>query len=260
MTNPVNADGLSIADLVNAQGDISFTPQSNAGAVGAEVSVGGGGAAAPATTAAADAAVTTAVADAAATTAIAATTAAADPVATTAAAAVTPVTTAAAPAATGNADTTPATSSNLQTFTGDLGAAADPITNSGDAKRPFEVNGATFVNFAAAAARTCDIQFNACANAANGGQGIAFADCNTQKTACGAAQSSAAVTSFGTAAAALALKRETTAGTAAGAWTNSRLRRREEAQKRAERSKKMTLIRTIRHKRAELAVLEEQLL
>ena len=76
------------------------------------------------------------------------------------------------------------TADNLQTFTGNLGAAAVPITNSGDPKRPFEVNGNTFVNFAAAAQRTCDVQFNACANAANGSgnQGsLTVSACQTQK-------------------------------------------------------------------------------
>lgn len=150
---PVNADGLSVADIVAADGAVSFTPQSSAGVVGAEVVVGGGsgGAGNDAASAAPAAAI-------------------------------------AAPAA-------PATG-NLQTFTGTLGAAASPITSSGDAKRPFLVNGATFVNFAAAAARTCDVQFNACANAANDGNGIALADCTTQKTACTAAQAGTTATSF----------------------------------------------------------------
>lgn len=151
---PVNADGLSVADIV-AAGAVSFTPQSSAGVVGAEVVVGGGSGGAG----------NDAVASAAP-----------------AAAAI------AAPAA-------PATG-NLQTFTGTLGAAASPITSSGDAKRPFLVNGATFVNFAAAAARTCDVQFNACANAANGGNGIALADCTAQKTGCTAAQAGTTATSF----------------------------------------------------------------
>ena len=50
-------------------------------------------------------------------------------------------------------------SSNLATFTGDLGGiAVTPITCSGNADRQFEVNGNTFVGFAAAAQRSCDIQ------------------------------------------------------------------------------------------------------
>lgn len=154
-----------------------------------------------------------------------------------------------------------AAAGNLQTFTGALGAAANPITFSGDAKRPFEVNGDTFVNFSAAAARTCDIQFNACANAANSGKAVVFADCNTQKTACTAAQAATTATSFGAAGAA------TEAATPGGddasapeACPSQRIKRREEAEKRAEKSKKLALLRTILQKRAELAVLEEQLL
>lgn len=40
------------------------------------------------------------------------------------------------------------TSSNLQTFTGNLGGvSADAITNSGNSQRPFEVAGDTFTDF-----------------------------------------------------------------------------------------------------------------
>jgi hypothetical protein len=93
-------------------------------------------------------------------------------------------------------------SDNLQTFNGALGgAAADAITFSGDNTRPFEVNGNTFVNFAAAAQRTCDIQFNACANMANAGAVFSVSDCQTQKTQCDAAQAAASVTSFSSGAA-----------------------------------------------------------
>ncbi len=42
----------------------------------------------------------------------------------------------------------PLTADNLQSFTGNLGAAADAITFSGDTTRSFEVKGNTFVNFA----------------------------------------------------------------------------------------------------------------
>lgn len=72
---------------------------------------------------------------------------------------------------------------NLQTFTGTLGGiAATPVQNSGDAKRPFQVKGDTFVNLSAALARSCDQQFNACANAANGGdQTLSLTQCNSQK-------------------------------------------------------------------------------
>lgn len=91
----------------------------------------------------------------------------------------------------GNANT-----GDLQTFDGDLGTAAEPITFSGNNARPFQVAGDTFVNFSAAAARTCDRQFNRCADAANGGADFEVSDCNVQKTECLAAQASADVTSF----------------------------------------------------------------
>lgn len=74
------------------------------------------------------------------------------------------------------------TATNLQTFTGNIGAAAVPITNSGDATRQFDVNGDTFVNFAAAAQRSCDVQFNACANLANSGASFSVSDCSAQES------------------------------------------------------------------------------
>ncbi|KAL5119799.1 hypothetical protein ACEQ8H_002159 [Pleosporales sp. CAS-2024a] len=59
---------------------------------------------------------------------------------------------------------------NFQTFTGALGGiAATPVTDSGNPQRKFQVKGDTFVNLGAALQRSCDQQFNACANAANGG-------------------------------------------------------------------------------------------
>jgi hypothetical protein len=52
---------------------------------------------------------------------------------------------------------------DLQTFTGALaGVAASPITSSGDAKRPFSVDGDTFTDFQSAAERSCDNQKNGC--------------------------------------------------------------------------------------------------
>lgn len=213
MANPLNADGLSVADLVEADGSVNFTPQSNAGVVGVEVVAGGNGG-----------------------------DDAADNVAAPVASAVAPAAPAATAAPAAAAAAAADAAGNLQTFDGKLGAAASPITFSGDEKRPFEVNGATFVNFSAAAARTCDIQSNACANAANRGQKVSLNNCNKQKTACQAAQEAATVTSFSTDAA------------------GPRLRRREGAEKRAEKSRRLALIRTISQKRAELAALEEQLL
>ncbi|EUC45066.1 hypothetical protein COCMIDRAFT_37210 [Bipolaris oryzae ATCC 44560] len=73
---------------------------------------------------------------------------------------------------------------NLQTFTGAIGGvSATPVLNSGNANRPFSVGGDTFVNAAAALARSCDQQFNGCANLANGGDdNVSVAQCATQKS------------------------------------------------------------------------------
>lgn len=72
---------------------------------------------------------------------------------------------------------------NIQTFTSALGGiAATPVEDSGNPDRPFQVKGDTFVNVGAALARSCDQQFNACANAANGGDAtLSVAQCSTQK-------------------------------------------------------------------------------
>lgn len=72
---------------------------------------------------------------------------------------------------------------NLQPFTGALGGiAATPIIDSGIGNRPFSVKDDTFVNIGAALQRSCDQQFNACANAANGGdETLNVADCAAQK-------------------------------------------------------------------------------
>ncbi|KAF2490971.1 hypothetical protein BU16DRAFT_493666, partial [Lophium mytilinum] len=91
--------------------------------------------------------------------------------------------------------------SNLQTFTGSLGGAAPAISNSGDSKRPFLVDGSTFTDFASAAQRTCDNQANTCSQAANdaGNKGpFSVNDCNGQKTQCEAAQASATTQTFDT--------------------------------------------------------------
>ena len=70
---------------------------------------------------------------------------------------------------------------NLQSFAGNLGAAATPIVDSGNEDRPFQVGGDTFVNLAAALQRSCDQQFNACANQANSGADFSTAECQAQK-------------------------------------------------------------------------------
>lgn len=86
-------------------------------------------------------------------------------------------------AAGNSTSSTGASSGNLQPFTGSLGGAATPVTNSGDATRPFEVKGDTFVNIGAALQRSCDQQFNACANQANasGQKPFSVSDCSTQQ-------------------------------------------------------------------------------
>ncbi|KAF2709170.1 hypothetical protein K504DRAFT_476569 [Pleomassaria siparia CBS 279.74] len=93
-------------------------------------------------------------------------------------------------------------STNLQTFTEAVGgAAASPITNSGDPKRPFQVDGDTFPDFKSASERTCDNQNNACSEAANtqGNKGsITVSDCGKQKERCTAAQEKTKVQNFTT--------------------------------------------------------------
>lgn len=94
----------------------------------------------------------------------------------------------------------PRTLTNLQTFTQALGGAvAPPITDSGNAQRPFEVGGDTFTDFQSAATRSCNNQHNSCADVANSqgsSAGFKVGDCDTQQTACLAAQQSATQTNF----------------------------------------------------------------
>jgi len=72
---------------------------------------------------------------------------------------------------------------NLQKFAGALGGVSAPPVNSGG--RGFQVQGnSDFVNVAAALGRSCDVQHNKCANAANSGAGISVGDCDTQNAAC----------------------------------------------------------------------------
>lgn len=74
---------------------------------------------------------------------------------------------------------------DLQTFTGNLGgASASPITNSGDPKRPFSVDGETLTDFKTAGQKSCDNQANKCSQAANaqGNKGaFKVSDCDSQK-------------------------------------------------------------------------------
>lgn len=74
---------------------------------------------------------------------------------------------------------------NIQTFDGALGGvAATPVVDSGNADRPFQVKDATFVNIGAALQRSCDQQFNGCANIANanGQADFSVSDCQAQKS------------------------------------------------------------------------------
>lgn len=73
------------------------------------------------------------------------------------------------------------------------GIAAPPVTNSGDATRPFEVQGNTFVNESAAQQRACNVQFNDCADAVNNGSAkgaFTIPDCQIQENECIAAPAS----------------------------------------------------------------------
>ncbi|KAL2170436.1 hypothetical protein VTG60DRAFT_4816 [Thermothelomyces hinnuleus] len=77
---------------------------------------------------------------------------------------------------------------NIQTFTGSLGGVAPPVESTAGSDRPFSVNGATFTTANAALQRSCSIQKNACANAANSGQlqgGVQ--QCEQQEAECRAA-------------------------------------------------------------------------
>ncbi|EXF81273.1 hypothetical protein CFIO01_07793 [Colletotrichum fioriniae PJ7] len=89
----------------------------------------------------------------------------------------------------GTADAATGTT-DVQTFTGTLGGPAPPVTSDPSAEKPFSVNGATFLNAGAALQRSCAVQHNACANAANSGsEDISVSDCDAQEDDCLAASS-----------------------------------------------------------------------
>ncbi|KAL5486066.1 hypothetical protein ACEPAI_7110 [Sanghuangporus weigelae] len=94
--------------------------------------------------------------------------------------------TAAAASATATASDDTGSGDNLQTFTGDLGATAPTVTALGDGR--FQVTGnSAFNSLQNALVRSCDVQNNQCANAANssGNQGdLTVADCNQQQQQC----------------------------------------------------------------------------
>lgn len=99
-----------------------------------------------------------------------------------------------------SSDSAPSTASgnNVQTFTGSLGGPPPPVV-SGTGNRPFSVNGNTFVNVGAALGRSCDIQHNSCADAANSGQlSGGVGQCDDQNTQCKAAASGASNTNTNT--------------------------------------------------------------
>jgi hypothetical protein len=98
-----------------------------------------------------------------------------------------PTTAAAAPATT---TATAASGTNVQTFTGDLGGPAPPVIFTAGAARPFAVDGTTDINKAAALQRSCDVQHNACADAANSGAlSGGEQQCEVQHASCLAAAS-----------------------------------------------------------------------
>ncbi|KAI0916257.1 hypothetical protein AcV5_003247 [Taiwanofungus camphoratus] len=106
-----------------------------------------------------------------------------------------------ASAATATSSVSAASGANLQTFTGALDGISAPAVTAGG--RGFEVeNNDSFLNLAAALGRSCDVQHNQCADAANaGGQSFTVGDCDTQNTQCKAAESSATSSATGAAAA-----------------------------------------------------------
>ncbi|KAJ3768021.1 hypothetical protein EV361DRAFT_437938 [Lentinula raphanica] len=99
------------------------------------------------------------------------------------------VATATAASSAATATTSAAAGQNLQTFTGDVGGQLPPAVTTGG--RGFVVAGETgdFLNLSAALQRSCSVQHNACADAANSGAaaGITVGDCDTQNTQCTAA-------------------------------------------------------------------------
>ncbi|KAK4098341.1 hypothetical protein N658DRAFT_509678 [Parathielavia hyrcaniae] len=87
-------------------------------------------------------------------------------------------------------DDVPTNTVNVQAFTGSLGGPPPPVESTSGAARPFAVKGATFLNAGAALQRSCAVQKNACANAANAGQFPGGTQqCDAQEDQCRAANS-----------------------------------------------------------------------
>ncbi|RKF76908.1 hypothetical protein GcM3_075008 [Golovinomyces cichoracearum] len=76
-----------------------------------------------------------------------------------------------------------ASGENVQTFTGSLGGPPPAVIESAGSDRPFTVNGNTFVGKSVALQRSCSIQKNSCARAANSGTG-SVSDCEKQEEEC----------------------------------------------------------------------------
>lgn len=108
---------------------------------------------------------------------------------------------------------------NLQTFTGDVGGATAPAVTNVGGDRPFEVDGVedTFKAAAGALDRSCAIQKNACAEAANSGAAadISVSDCEAQLQECSQAAQTADAASQDAQADAGAADGENNAATAA---------------------------------------------
>ncbi|KAF8256605.1 hypothetical protein EI94DRAFT_1475077, partial [Lactarius quietus] len=93
------------------------------------------------------------------------------------------------PSSQGNSST-PASNGgkNLQTFTGSLGATAPSVTQTSDGEFQVE-NNASFKQLNNACQRSCDVQHNQCADAANssGNKGnLTVAACGMQQNQCSA--------------------------------------------------------------------------
>ncbi|KAL5357873.1 hypothetical protein BJX96DRAFT_29240 [Aspergillus floccosus] len=73
-----------------------------------------------------------------------------------------------------------------QAFTGSLGGSVPAITDTGNAERPYGVDGDTFTDYASAAERSCNNQFNSCQLIANTDSSASFSlqDCQNQLTEC----------------------------------------------------------------------------
>ncbi|KAK4144566.1 uncharacterized protein C8A04DRAFT_27754 [Dichotomopilus funicola] len=99
-----------------------------------------------------------------------------------------PAANATAGAADASASTAATGTVNVQAFTGSLGGVAPAVESTAGSDRPFSVNGATFTTANAALQRSCSVQKNACANAANSGQiEGGTAQCEAQEAECKAA-------------------------------------------------------------------------